>query len=213
MNTGARYDLQRANMARDEFCLWRLGDLPTIYRSMIPPTYNAQELLEAEKAVRQMYAADQAIYANNPWGKAGPIPQLLDWSGVEGSEQVRIGLESTPAKGMPDTVRPGFMEHPDVLAAFKRVEQSPEFIKEVGLNRLEAEIIAAHRKLTWATDHPLEEGQAPESGYSNEEIAKFRAEIERLQGVKERLSSIPVEEYVSCNIQLDPNWVNPLDGK
>lgn len=115
-------DLNQAAVARLEFLHWRCQDLPPVYQNLIPATTDAAELLEVEKTVRGMFASDIAEHLGNPWMRTGKTPQMLDWSNVAPEEKEARFVEVQPEKGLTAAVRPGFRNHPAVLAAINQAE-------------------------------------------------------------------------------------------
>jgi len=108
----------RSRVARQQYMDRRMGDVPSVYRNLMPYSYKLRVLWEAEKAVRRQLEADLQFCAN-PWRRVGPPCNLLDDEGVVGRELMELGLEISIAVGMPDAVKPGFEDHPDVIAARK----------------------------------------------------------------------------------------------
>jgi len=108
----------RARVARQQYMDHRMGDVPSVYKNLMPFSYKLRVLWEAEKVIRRQLDDDLRFCAS-PWRRVGPPCNLLDHEGVTGCELIGIGLETSIATGMSDAVKPGFEHHPEVVAARK----------------------------------------------------------------------------------------------
>jgi hypothetical protein len=118
----------RSRVARQQYMDRRMGDVPSLYRNLMPFSYKLRVLWEAEKAVRRQLEADLQFCAS-PWRRIGPPCNLLDNEGVTGYELLEIGLGESISVGMPDAVKPGFEDHPEVIAARKAAKVRADKVK------------------------------------------------------------------------------------
>ena len=115
--TNEQHESLRDSVARAEWIRWRMGDVPTIYANLLPPSSNAAILILAEQRIRRMVEDDSRVWQNDPWRHVGPEPKAVDWSEVPAIETVTEHLRATPMVGMPDVPREGFEQHPSVITA------------------------------------------------------------------------------------------------
>lgn len=100
------HEAERSAAARASYITWRMRDLPSIYSQLMPPTYNAKVLWEAERCIRAQFEFDQKHVAN-PWKQLGPPCQLLDFHDMKPMEKIQFGLECTVPLGLNDAPKPG----------------------------------------------------------------------------------------------------------
>ena len=118
--TPEQHDLERAQKGRAGFIAWRMGDIPAIYHALVPVSYNAAELLNAEQAVRSQYEHDVA-FAASPWRRVGPPCCLLDYTGMTGREELEIALQMQVPLGLPDAPKRGrWSDVPEAMKVMAR---------------------------------------------------------------------------------------------
>lgn len=120
-----RHDQSRAVLARESYIRWRMNDVPAIYLAIMPTTSDLKALWEAEKCVRQQIADDQRLLAS-PWRKVGEGASVFDWQRMTAQDNIAFGMEISVEAGMPDAVKPGFGDHPEVVKAREAAKESPE---------------------------------------------------------------------------------------
>lgn len=118
------HEAQRAEAARASYIRWRMADLPGVYTNLMPPTYNAKVLWEAERSIRFQYLQD-LLASKSPWRKVGPACGLLDTTGMTPEELIEFGSDVSVPVGMPDAVKQGYADHPEVIAAREAAQRSP----------------------------------------------------------------------------------------
>src|SRR5262249_51500256 len=81
---------------------WRMNDLPGVYQSLLPVSYHAVVLWNAEKHIRQQYAVDLKL-AEGQWKKLGtPCWALLDATGMSPEDEIEFGVEVSIPLGLTD---------------------------------------------------------------------------------------------------------------
>lgn len=113
-------ELARAQAARDGFICWRMADVPSIYGGLMPLTYNAKTLWEAEKVIRRQLASD-IEFAGQPWRRVGPDCKILDLSELTTQELMQFGLEVSVPLGHRDVPKPG--RHEEVENEVARMQE------------------------------------------------------------------------------------------
>ena len=168
MKTNSDYDLSRGNIAREEWMLAYMQDVPSPYRALLPPSYDAAELIEAERAIRRMVERDAKAYLEDPFRAVGPDPCMVDWTNVSGVGQYARGVFAQPLCGMGKAIRRGFENHPAVLAAYEQAMETPEY-----------KLAAERRRLSIAfTDARDALNKASQEHADDAVIAKLASECE-----------------------------------
>src|SRR5713101_7017885 len=99
-------ELTRKQAARAGYIAWRMNDVPAIYHTLMPVSYDAAELWEAEKAIRRQYKIDVA-FDKQPWKRIGQPCVWLDYSALDGVQKMTFGLECEPFAGLTDLPKSG----------------------------------------------------------------------------------------------------------
>jgi hypothetical protein len=120
------HERARAQAARQGWIAWRMADLPAVYQNLMPVTYDAVELWEAEEAIRRQVAADLKLL-QSPWCRIGPECSLIDWGDMDSDTRIKIGLRSSIPVGFRDRPKDECLHHPEVEAAREQARQTPEY--------------------------------------------------------------------------------------
>lgn len=123
-------EVTRRNAARQAWIQWRMQDLPAVYQALMPVSYKAKELLTAEKAIRAQ-AKNDAEILSSPWIRVGVRSNLIDDQGMSATERLALGIGNDRMLGMPDVVKRGFENHPEVIAAQELAHRTAEYVAHV----------------------------------------------------------------------------------
>jgi hypothetical protein len=202
MITNAGYDLTRANVAREEWMKYRMGDLPPIYRAMLPPTADAKELLEAERAIRKMYTDDQETYAAKPWREVGPEPSMVDWSKIDAFHMDWLRAEITPIGTMPGVVRFGSELHPLVMEAWEKAYPKASGMHDILSLQVLRRVMATKQNLV----------DAQNSGAGEAEVAKLCSDLRDRRDAFYRFVGTADAEWERCGKRLEDlqGWADPM---
>ena len=171
-----QFDKNRAEMARVQFILNRCQDIPLPYQMLIPPSFYAAELLEAETLARTMFERDAKEYAENPWlTVASERSDLIDWTGVSYVDRCKGALKLC---GVPNAIRRGFENHPAVLEAIEISTHTAEYFKTSAVRRMRDKCQAAERAVQAAIDAS---SPAAEVSALRAEAVEFRAGLKRVE--------------------------------
>lgn len=109
--TPDQYDTHRAQQARQAYIAAYLSDLPAVYQTLLPVSYDAAELFEAEMAIRQQVEADVLQLHRRRAGPSEPLehPRMLDFNPMHPIDRIAFGLE-----------------HPDPSSTFAHEYVAPE---------------------------------------------------------------------------------------
>lgn len=129
----------RDTAAREEFIGKYMMDVPPVYRAILPVIRDGKVLLEAEKAIREMWKIDAEAYQaelRNPWKTVtGNWSGMIDWSEVDSKNMVGLGMLGNRGVGMPAPVKPGkdpegvlYNEYPVVNEAVEKAFQTAEYV-------------------------------------------------------------------------------------
>jgi hypothetical protein len=102
----AKHESERSDAGRAAYINWRMRDVPSIYSKLMPPTYDAKILIQAEAMIRMQIEEDQK-HLSSPWRQIGLQCTILDFSGMTSKEQLEFACEVQIPVGFPDAVKPG----------------------------------------------------------------------------------------------------------
>lgn len=103
-------EASRAAQARQGYINWRMADLPVVYQTLMPYSYDTKSLWKAEQAIRRQYDEDQKL-ALSPWRRIGPACALLDHRNMTAQELLDFGCEISVPVGMEDQPKRGSSMH------------------------------------------------------------------------------------------------------
>jgi hypothetical protein len=109
------HEARRERLARDSYIAWRMQDVPAIYRDLMPFSYDAKELWQAEKSIRAQLVEDQKLLAS-PWRRLGPPSTVLDDSNMTAHELLVFAVEVSIPIGHRDIPKSGRRDDPEVAA-------------------------------------------------------------------------------------------------
>ena len=181
-----QFDKNRAEMARQQWILNRCQDIPLPYQMLIPPSFYAAELLEAETLARTMFERDAKEYAENPWRIVAETRlDLVDWTGVSGLDRFPgIGLRYEVWR-KDRVIRKGFENHPDVLASIANSKKPIEAIRDFVVFNWEGRVAAATKAMHDAKD----------AGATGDELAALQVKVCEASDSCDRVKSITLEEW------------------
>jgi hypothetical protein len=202
-------DLVRDRAAREEWIQYRMADVPAIYVAQMPCTCDAKKLLDAESCIRAMMNDDLDRVLkerNNPWVAQTPKPKLLDFSGLDSNTNIKLGLLFSRMLGMHAAIKPGFHNHPDVLAAHANVERTAEYVAKKRREAIEPRYRQANTTYVQAVNEFGDDDDRTRKALA--EVQALQVECEAAQAECDRLSK---DWSAASKIVIDEDG-NPIGG-
>lgn len=167
------HDFDRRRAGRQSYIAWRMNDVPAVYQNLMPHSYQAKVLWEAEKAIRKQIEEDQKLLAG-PWRRIGPVSNILDYEDMSSGDLLQFTIEAQVPVGMEDQPKPGtpFAKRPDDFKFQTDSQRQAKWLTDV---RDEAQ------KAGLSTDDFLDLISSPESLSGNVApaglVAQFAAKV------------------------------------